>query len=174
MQDIRLIFNGWPDKINTMSGGFYQYQEPALDVSPDHVQVVCRHGHESIFNIYEFSKIFDASSKQTYSEYACKGCQQVKKREKIAAEISMASEGKLSLITDCFLKNSSDPILVNIVTGSRAGQIALFSSHNAAKSRKYYTAFAQSLMSEQPLKKPVAVFALLNEAVAARDKLLRS
>jgi hypothetical protein len=51
MQDIRLIFNGWPDKINTMSSGFYQYQEPALDVSPDHVQVVCRHGHESVFNI---------------------------------------------------------------------------------------------------------------------------
>jgi hypothetical protein len=80
----------------------------------------------------------------------------------------MASEGKLSLITDCFLKNSSDPILVNIVTGNRAGQIALFSSHNAAKSRKYYTALAQSLMSEQPLKKTVTVFTSLNEAVAAR------
>jgi hypothetical protein len=89
-------------------------------------------------------------------------------------EISMASEGKLSLITDCFLKNSRDPILVNIVTGNRAGQIALFSSHNAAKSRKYYTALAQSLMSEQPLKKPATVFASLNEAVAARDKLIRS
>jgi hypothetical protein len=174
MQDIRLIFNGWPDKINTMSAGFYQYQGPALDVSPDHVQVICQHGHESVFNIYEFSKIFDASSKQTYSEYACKGCQQVKKRAKIADEISTASEEKLSLITDYFLKNSRDPILVNIVKGNRAGQIALFSSHNAAKSRKYYTAFAQSLMSEQPLKKPVTVFTSLNEAVAARDQLLQS
>ena len=57
---------------------------------------------------------------------------------------------------------------------SRAGQIALFSSHNAAKSKKYYTAFAQSLMSEQPLKKSVTVFTSLDEAVAARDKLLRS
>jgi len=53
-------------------------------------------------------------------------------------------------------------------------QAATFSSHNAAKSRKYYTAFAQSLMSEQPLKKPVAVFTSLNEAVAARDRLLQS
>ena len=42
------------------------------------------------------------------------------------------------------------------------------------KSRKYYTAFAQSLMSEQPLKKPATVFASLNEAVAARDRLLQS
>ena len=90
------------------------------------------------------------------------------------AVLSVFKCRSLHLITDFFLKSGSDPILVNIIEGSRAGQIALFSSHNAAKSRKYYTAFAQSLMSEQPLKKPVAVFTSLDEAVAARDKLLRS
>jgi hypothetical protein len=58
LQDIRLDFNGWPDKIHTMSKGFYHYQRPAIEVSPDHVHVICRHGHESIFNIYEFSTNF--------------------------------------------------------------------------------------------------------------------
>ena len=173
MQDIRLIFNGWPKKIHEMSNQFYQYIRPAIDVSPDHVHVVCRHGHESVFSIYDFSKIFEcASSKQTYSEFGCKGCQQVKKRAKIADEITRASDGKLSLITDYFLKNTSDPILVNIVSGAQEGQVALFSSHGNAMSQKFYTKMAQCILAEKPFAKAV-VFATLNDAVAARNRLLK-
>jgi hypothetical protein len=96
----------------------------------------------------------------------------VKKRAKIADEITLASDGKLSLITDYFLKNSSDPILVNIVSGAQKGQAVLFSSHGKAISQKSYTKMAQCILAEKPFVK-AAVFATLNDAVSARNRLLK-
>ena len=95
----------------------------------------------------------------------------MKKRAKIADDIVRASDGKLSLIT-YFLKNTSDPILVNIVSGTQAGQVALFSSHGNAMSQKFYTKMAQCILAEKPFAK-AAVFATLNEAVSARSRLLK-
>ena len=171
MQDIRLIFNDWPDKIRTMSKGFYHYQRPAIEVSPDHVHVVCRHGHNSVFNIYAFSQIFQSASRQAYSENACKGCQQVKKIAKIADDISRESQGTLALIIDEFQKNATDPILVSIVSGANHGKIVLLSSHNGAISKRSYTTMATRILAEKPLIQ-AAVFTTLNEAVAARDHIL--
>jgi hypothetical protein len=171
LQDIQLIFNGWPDKIHTMSKGFYHYQRPAIEVSPDHVDVICRHGHESIFNIYEFSKIFQSASRQAYSENACKGCQQVKKIAKIAEDISRESQGTLALIIDEFQKTGADPILVRIVSGTHQGNIVLLSSHNSAISKKSYATMAVRILAEKPLIQ-ATVFTTLHEAVAARDQVL--
>lgn len=171
MQDIRLIFNDWPDKIRTMSKGFYHYQRPAIEVSPDHVHVVCRHGHDSVFNIYAFSQIFQSASRLAYSENACKGCQQVKKIAKIADDISRESQGTLALITDEFQKIGSDPILIRIVSGANHGKIVLLSSHNGAISKRSYTTIATRILAEKPIVN-AAVFTTLNEAVAARDHIL--